>query len=97
MEAAAQFNPTKLDTDQWVRSMLDFGAKQVVLTAKHNCEGTDSRWLLPAAPACLLLLLLLLLLLVLLLLLLPAAPAAAAHAAARGPLLAPYRRIFALA
>ena len=31
------FNPTKLDTDQWVRSMVDFGAKQAVLTAKHNC------------------------------------------------------------
>ena len=31
------FMPTALDTDNWVQSMLDLGAKEAVLTAKHNC------------------------------------------------------------
>ena len=31
------FNPVKLDTDQWTRSMVAFGAKFATLVAKHNC------------------------------------------------------------
>jgi len=33
----ATFNPTKLDTDQWAKVMIDLGAKHAVLTAKHGC------------------------------------------------------------
>jgi alpha-L-fucosidase len=32
------FNPTKLDTDQWMRAAKGIGAKYAVLTVKH-CEG----------------------------------------------------------
>ena len=32
------FNPTKLDTDQWIAAAQAFGAKYAVLTAKH-CSG----------------------------------------------------------
>jgi len=31
------FNPTKLDTDQWVESFAAFGVKEAVLVAKHGC------------------------------------------------------------
>eukprot|EP00164_Ancoracysta_twista_P010303 GFYU01015487.1.p1 GENE.GFYU01015487.1~~GFYU01015487.1.p1 ORF type:complete len:485 (+),score=121.52 GFYU01015487.1:40-1494(+) len=34
---ASHFNPTDLDTDDWVESMVDLGAKEAVLTAKHGC------------------------------------------------------------
>lgn len=30
------FNPTDLDTDQWVRTAADWGAKEICLTAKHS-------------------------------------------------------------
>jgi len=30
------FNPTKLDTDQWIRSVKDMGAKIAILTATHE-------------------------------------------------------------
>ena len=30
------FNPTQLDTDNWVDSMVALGAKGAVLTAKHD-------------------------------------------------------------
>lgn len=33
---AAIFNPTKLDAEQWVKTAASFGAKHVVLTAKHH-------------------------------------------------------------
>eukprot|EP01121_Diplochlamys_sp_Union-15-3_P020175 TRINITY_DN77_c0_g1_i2.p1 TRINITY_DN77_c0_g1~~TRINITY_DN77_c0_g1_i2.p1 ORF type:complete len:443 (+),score=77.55 TRINITY_DN77_c0_g1_i2:138-1331(+) len=31
------FNPTELNTDQWLESIVAFGAKYAVLVAKHNC------------------------------------------------------------
>ena len=31
------FNPYRLNTNQWVQSMKDLGAKYAVLVAKHNC------------------------------------------------------------
>lgn len=33
---ASVFNPTNLDTDQWVKTAKSFGAKHIVLTAKHH-------------------------------------------------------------
>src|SRR5690606_15455544 len=32
---AAVFNPDRLDTDQWMSIAKSFGAKHIVLTAKH--------------------------------------------------------------
>ena len=34
---ASAFNPTKLDTDQWVEAFEAFGAREAVLVAKHGC------------------------------------------------------------
>lgn len=34
--AASLFNPSLLDADQWVRTAKSFGAKHIVLTAKHH-------------------------------------------------------------
>jgi hypothetical protein len=31
------FNPTKLDTDQWVEAFESFGVREAVLVAKHGC------------------------------------------------------------
>lgn len=36
--AASTFNPTHLDTDQWIRAAKSLGAKYAVLVAKH-CSG----------------------------------------------------------
>jgi alpha-L-fucosidase len=33
---AETFNPAQLDTDQWVQTAKSFGAKHIVLTAKHH-------------------------------------------------------------
>ncbi|HPA45484.1 MAG TPA: alpha-L-fucosidase [bacterium] len=33
---ASVFNPKELDTEQWVRAAKSFGAKHIVLTAKHH-------------------------------------------------------------
>lgn len=33
---AGVFNPAKLDAEQWVKTAVSFGAKHVVLTAKHH-------------------------------------------------------------
>ena len=35
---ASVFNPTDLDTDQWLKTAADMGAKYAVLVAKH-CSG----------------------------------------------------------
>jgi alpha-L-fucosidase len=34
---ASTFNPTQLDTDQWVESFTAFGVREAVLVAKHSC------------------------------------------------------------
>lgn len=34
------FNPAKLNTDNWVQTFLDVGAKYAILVAKHNCGFT---------------------------------------------------------
>ena len=34
--AADLFNPSRLDADQWVKTAKSFGAKHIVLTAKHH-------------------------------------------------------------
>jgi len=39
---ASKFNPTNLSTDQWVQAAVDFGAKEVCLTAHH--EGGFALW-----------------------------------------------------
>ncbi|MFC1738342.1 alpha-L-fucosidase [Planctomycetota bacterium] len=36
LENLQLFNPTQLDTDQWVRAVEAFGAKYIVLVAKHH-------------------------------------------------------------
>ena len=36
--SAEKFNPTQLDTDQWVKTAVDLGAKYAVLVVKH-CTG----------------------------------------------------------
>lgn len=41
-ESPAKFNPTELDTDQWVRTAKSMGARYVVLTARH--EGGFCLW-----------------------------------------------------
>ena len=41
-EPASKFNPTALDTDQWVRAAKSMGAKYAVLTARH--EGGFCLW-----------------------------------------------------
>lgn len=33
---ASVFNPTRLDAEQWIKTAVSFGAKRVVLTAKHH-------------------------------------------------------------
>ena len=37
----SSFAPDRLNTDNWVASMLALGAKQAVLVAKHNCGFTS--------------------------------------------------------
>lgn len=34
------FNPTELNTDNWVQTFIDTGAKYAILVAKHNCGFT---------------------------------------------------------
>ena len=36
IEQTKLFNPTQLNTDQWVRAVESFGAKYIVLVAKHH-------------------------------------------------------------
>ena len=38
--APSLFQPSKLDTDQWVQSFVDLGVKEAVLTAKHGSGFT---------------------------------------------------------
>ena len=35
-EEIAAFNPSKLDTDQWVTALKDAGFKKIIITAKHH-------------------------------------------------------------
>ena len=34
---ASLFSPDRLNTDQWVQSIIDLGAEQAILTSKHQC------------------------------------------------------------
>ena len=45
---ATSFNPTHLDTDQWVQAALKMGAGEICLTAHH--EGVPSSSLSPCLP-----------------------------------------------
>ncbi|NQV33956.1 MAG: alpha-L-fucosidase, partial [Phycisphaeraceae bacterium] len=36
IESIDQFNPTQLDTDQWIRTVKEMGAKFAILTASHE-------------------------------------------------------------
>ena len=36
IENIDQFNPTELDTDQWIRTVKEMGAKFAILTASHE-------------------------------------------------------------
>ena len=40
LPALCKFNPSKLNTDQWIKSAKDAGAKYAVLTAKHGTGFT---------------------------------------------------------
>lgn len=50
-EAANRFNPTRLDTDQWLRVARDMGARFAILTASH--ETGFRLWQSDANPYCL--------------------------------------------
>ncbi|MBI9018997.1 MAG: alpha-L-fucosidase [Phycisphaerae bacterium] len=46
-----QFNPTELDTDQWIKTVKDMGARFAILTASH--ESGFRLWQSDANPYCL--------------------------------------------